>query len=78
MLLASLSLAITGYKGAEVVYRHGTGVMRMPMVMGDGGHGSHEHAGQGHDMMNEEKTPELEKHDDQHKTSPHDHSTNSH
>jgi len=41
MLLASPLLALTGYKGAEVVYRHGTGVMRMPEIHGDGGHGSH-------------------------------------
>lgn len=36
-------LAITGYKGGEVVYRHGTGVMRLPVIHGDGGHGSHSH-----------------------------------
>ena len=45
ILLASGLLAITGFKGGEVVYRHGTGVMRTPMVQGDGGHGSHEHGG---------------------------------
>lgn len=45
ILLASGLLAITGFKGGEVVYRHGTGVMRMPEVQGDGGHGSHEHGG---------------------------------
>ncbi len=43
MLLASGLLAVTGYKGAEAVYRHGIGVMRMPEVHGDGGHGSHSH-----------------------------------
>ena len=36
-------LAITGYKGGEVVYRHGGGVMRMPVILEDGGHGSHSH-----------------------------------
>ncbi len=46
ILLASGLLAITGYKGAEVVYRHGTGVMRMPEIQGDGGHGSHSHGGE--------------------------------
>lgn len=51
ILLASVLLAVTGFKGGEVVYRHGTGVMRMPMVSGDGGHGSHEHGGtDSHDM----------------------------
>ena len=51
ILLASGLLAVTGYKGGEVVYRHGMGVMRMPEVSGDGGHGSHAHgedAGAGH------------------------------
>lgn len=43
MLLASGLLATTGYKGAEVVYRHGIGVMRMPEVHGDGSHTSHLH-----------------------------------
>lgn len=45
ILLASGMLAITGYKGGEAVYRHGLGVMRMPEVHGDGGHGSHSHGG---------------------------------
>ncbi len=45
ILMASISLGITGFKGAEVVYRHGTGVMRMPVVEGDGGHDSHAHVG---------------------------------
>ncbi|MBL1148480.1 MAG: DUF2231 domain-containing protein [Pseudomonadota bacterium] len=43
ILLASGLLAITGYKGGEVVYRHGTGVMRLPKVTGDGSHASHKH-----------------------------------
>lgn len=78
MVLASLSLAITGYKGAEVVYRHGTGVMRMPMIMGDGSHTSHDHGSHGHDEMKIKDKPELETHDGHHETSPHDHSTHSH
>ncbi len=49
MLLASSFLAVTGYKGGEVVYRHGMGVMRMPEVHGDGGHDSYSHGGmEGH------------------------------
>ena len=51
ILLASGLLAVTGYKGGEVVCRHGMGVMRMPEISGDGGHGSHAHgedAGAGH------------------------------
>ena len=43
MIVASILLAVTGFKGGEVVYRYGLGVMSMPKVSGDGGHGSHEH-----------------------------------
>ncbi len=43
ILLASPLLATTAYKGAEVVYRHGVGVMRIPEIHGDGGHGAHSH-----------------------------------
>ncbi len=43
MVLSSVLLVITGYKGAEVVYRHGIGVLRLPEIHGDGGHGSHPH-----------------------------------
>lgn len=48
MLFASALLAVTGYKGAEVVYRHGAGVMRLPVIQGDGGHDSHDHGAMGH------------------------------
>lgn len=47
ILLASSILAITGFKGGELVYRHGLGVMSMPEVSGDGGHGSHSHGEHG-------------------------------
>ena len=60
IVLASGLLAVTGYKGGEVVYRHGTGVMRMPEVQGDGGHGSHAHGGEvqeGHHKTQEPKAP---------------------
>jgi len=40
MLLASVALAVTGYLGAENVYRHGLGVMRLPQAEGPG----HDHA----------------------------------
>lgn len=43
ILTASALLATTGYKGAEAVYRHGIGVMRLPEIHGDGGHTSHLH-----------------------------------
>jgi len=50
--VAATLLAVTGYKGGEVVYRYGLGVMSMPQVSGDGGHGSHSH-GEGDDHGNE-------------------------
>lgn len=43
ILAASALLATTGYKGAEAVYRHGIGVMRLPQIHGNGGHTSHAH-----------------------------------
>lgn len=42
LLLASASLAVTGYLGAENVYRHGLGVMSLPEAEGGDGH-DHEH-----------------------------------
>ncbi|HCM83945.1 MAG TPA: DUF2231 domain-containing protein [Alphaproteobacteria bacterium] len=38
-------LMTTGYKGGEIVYRYGLGVMAMPLVVEDGSHGSHPHDG---------------------------------
>jgi hypothetical protein len=35
-------LAVTGYKGGEVVYRHGTGVMRISNMEGAGNHDGHQ------------------------------------
>lgn len=65
ILFAAGLLAVTGYKGGEVVYRHGLGVMRMPMISGDGGHGIHEHGGAGHGDMKAMEGME-EEHDDGH------------
>lgn len=70
MLLASGLLSVTGYKGAEAVYRHGIGVMRIPEIQGDGGHESHSH-GEPSDHHREEKAlPTLDHdhsgHDDHH------------
>lgn len=62
-LLASSLLAVTGFKGAEVVYRHGTGVMRIPVIQGDGGHGSHSHSNSHGDEEHDEVMPPP-KHDD--------------
>lgn len=65
MLLASGLLAVTGYKGGEVVYRHGMGVMRMPEVQGDGGHGSHSHGDMSghHQEMEDLSNPSQDHHD---------------
>ncbi len=42
---AASALAVTGFKGGEAVYRHGIGVMSLPEIEGQGGHGSHSHDG---------------------------------
>jgi uncharacterized membrane protein len=47
LVAASSLLAITGFKGGEAVYRYGLGVMSLPQIAEDGGHGSHSHAGDG-------------------------------
>ncbi len=38
IVTAGVLLAVTGYKGAELVYRHGLGVMPMQAAMGNAGH----------------------------------------
>lgn len=70
IVLATGLLAVTGYKGGEVVYRHGTGVMRMPEISGDGGHGSHSHG----DMAGHHETEEAKPQEESH----HDHSGHAH
>lgn len=50
---AAALLAITGYKGGEVVYRHGTGVLRLPEVHDNGGHDSHIHKKDHHKVIEE-------------------------
>lgn len=47
MTVAGLMLSITGYKGAELVYRHGLGVIPMQAGM-TAGH-NHSHGGEGHE-----------------------------
>ena len=46
LIVASGLLLTTAYKGGEVVYRYGIGVMSLPQTQGDGGHGSHSHGGE--------------------------------
>jgi len=43
MILATVALGVTGFKGGEAVYRYGLGVLSLPIVSGDGGHESHIH-----------------------------------
>lgn len=66
MTVAGLMLATTGYKGAELVYRHGLGVIPMQMNMA----GGHNHSHGGHDHGAE--TPEPSGGQDE--SSEHDHS----
>lgn len=43
IIVASIMLAITGYKGGEAVYRYGLGVISLPKTEGSGDHHSHNH-----------------------------------
>ncbi len=87
LLAAAGSLAVVGYKGAELVYRHGLGVMRLPAAEGAGHHhhggsaeSDHEHD---HDAMDADHdhgaadgTGHGHDHDHDHDTAPeggHDH-----
>ena len=52
-------LLTTGFKGAEVVYRHGLGVMSLPKTSGEGH--AHEHAdGQAHDHGKQKNVSDSE------------------
>jgi|GEM_PF-737368 len=76
ILVAAGLLAVTGYKGGEVVYRHGGGVMRMPEISGDGGHGSHAHGeGEEHGEMPSHDSMNMKSMQDNH--SDHDHDAQS-
>lgn len=74
MTVAGLMLATTGYKGAELVYRHGLGVIPMQVGMAAGhnhSHGGAEH-GEGHDMKMDMNMEGME-HDDESSESGHEH-----
>ncbi|PKL33318.1 MAG: hypothetical protein CVV45_08255 [Spirochaetae bacterium HGW-Spirochaetae-10] len=60
IILATGLLTVSGYKGGEVVYRHGTGVLRMPAIHGEDGHDNHNHE--------EESSEPRTKHDHDHGT----------
>lgn len=69
LLAAATSLSVTAWWGGKLVYGHGLGVSRMPVVTGEGH--DHEHApGQGHG----DEATEKESHDDDaHDHGEHDH-----
>lgn len=65
MVVAGLMLSITGYKGAELVYRHGLGVI--PMQMGMAAGHNHSHGSEGHGGAEEPvQSPVTENHDEGH------------
>lgn len=45
LFLLSISIAVTGWLGGEVVYRHGIGVLSMPAMEATGNGKKHEHGG---------------------------------
>ncbi|RMF75364.1 MAG: DUF2231 domain-containing protein [Alphaproteobacteria bacterium] len=54
LLIAAASLTVVGYKGAELVYRHGLGVLRLPQPeAGDHHHGAPGGAAHGHGTAHE-------------------------
>lgn len=48
MVGATALLATTGYKGGELVFRHGLGVMALPQAEGEEGHHHHKEAHEHH------------------------------
>ncbi len=77
LFLLSQSIAVTGWLGGEVVYRHGIGVLSLPVSEGTG-HSHHQHGGAettGH--PHEEKTTQPEAasdyHHDEEEGEPHEH-----
>ena len=66
LLLATGSLSTTAWKGAELVYRHGLGVMSMPSTAVSGeGHDGHAHPNGGHGDMKEKADDGHKDHDHQ-------------
>lgn len=63
IILAAAALAVTGYKGGDVVFRHGLGVMALPETAGAGQGHDHDHD---HDHAHEPETaaPEAQDHAD--------------
>ncbi len=63
LILAAGALAVTGYKGGELVYRHGLGVMSMPQM---DGHMGHHDAGSPMTMPEMKDMPDIHKDQDHH------------
>lgn len=85
VVIASVLLLTTGWKGGELVYRYGLGVMSLPKT-DDHDHGAHDHGDHAHDdqaeesalMQNEENLLQKEgehevgEHAHEHEAHPHD------
>ena len=67
-------LLTTSYKGGEVVYRYGIGVISLPKVHNDGGHDSHSH---GEKILHKSKEIDLDETSTP-KIKVHDHSAHKH
>ncbi|MCL4678655.1 MAG: DUF2231 domain-containing protein [Alphaproteobacteria bacterium] len=78
MIIAGLMLATTGYKGAELVYRHGLGVIPMQKDITGGQHQSHGVHGHNESLQenHDDDIPNMEMPDAD--ESQHDHSTHQH
>ena len=56
LLIAAGALSATAWKGGELVYRHGLGVMSMPSISSSGeGHSGHAHPDGGHGEIEEKQ-----------------------
>lgn len=56
LLIAAGALSTTAWKGGELVYRHGLGVMSLPNTSGSGeGHSGHAHPNGGHGEIEEKQ-----------------------
>ncbi len=82
LLLATGTLSATAWKGGELVYRHGLGVMSMPSTSGSGeGHSGHAHPNGGHGDMQEKKNNDHAEHGHEEKEQEpdhHDHGSHDH
>ena len=78
LVVASMLLLTTAYKGGEVVYRYGIGVMSLPKVHDDGGHESHSHGDELKKEVIHDEVKEKSHSQTRVKEKKHDHSTHNH